>query len=230
LTSSTCETITALIYEEGFDYSEIVTIAENHHRKPNPVADLMALRALMQRGASDEEICAATSWTKTDLKARRPLLNLYPPLLAALEEGRISATVGIAASKRSQADQVVLYGVLEDNGKLTIGDVQDVRKAGGRDAFTEALADMFGDEEDDGLTLVESQHWLDRVLYHIEAADKLFPGAERGKEMYKAFSKVRKVLRGEMRLETAPDDEEDDEEEPFDTGGMSSGSGYLKVN
>jgi hypothetical protein len=117
---------------------------------------------------------------------------------------------------------------LKDNGKLTIGDVQDVRKAGGRDAFTEALADMFGDEEDDGLTLVESQHWLDRVLYHIEAADKLFPGAERGKEMYKAFSKVRKVLRGEMRLETAPDDEEDDEEEPFDTGGMSSGSGYLK--
>jgi ParB/RepB/Spo0J family partition protein len=223
------ETITALIYEEGFDYSEIVTIAENHHRKPNPVADLMALRALMQRGASDEEICAATSWTKTDLKARRPLLNLYPPLLAALEEGRISATVGIAASKRSQADQVVLYGVLEDNGKLTIGDVQDVRKAGGRDAFTEALADMFGDEEDDGLTLVESQHWLDRVMAHIEAADRIFPAHRTGTRLHMALLEIKKLIRDEMnQVEVAEPEEEDDEVYPYDPNGMSRGDGWNK--
>jgi len=109
--------------------AELLTLALNELRRPNPVAEAEALRRLLDRGAPLRDICCATGMSPARVKQRMRLLNLAAPLAQALSQGEIAAGVAEAAAKLGSTEQRALADRLAERGKLTLEDVAEARSA-----------------------------------------------------------------------------------------------------
>ena len=133
--------VEALIYrldpDEGrrFFPPEVLTLALNELRRPNPVAEAEAIRRLMDRGATLRDICRITGLPPVRVQRRMRLLRLSAPLAEALEEGRLAVGVAEAAAKLAPAEQGELAEKLARDGKLTAADVARARDAVRRSAL-----------------------------------------------------------------------------------------------
>ena len=109
--------------------AELLTLALNELRRPNPVAEAEAIRRLLDRGAPLRDICRATGMSPARVKQRMRLLNLAAPLAQALSQGEITVGTAEAAAKLSSTEQRALADRLAERGKLTLEDVAEARSA-----------------------------------------------------------------------------------------------------
>ena len=109
--------------------AELLTLALNELRRPNPVAEAEAIRRLLDRGAPLRDICRATGMSPARVKQRMRLLNLAAPLAQALSQGEIAISVAEAAAKLGSTEQRALADRLAERGKLTLEDVAEARSA-----------------------------------------------------------------------------------------------------
>ena len=126
--------VEALIYrldpDEGRRFPpEVLTLALNEQRRPNPVAEAKAIRQLMARGILPRDICLITGLSPARMQRRLRLLGLSAPLAEALVEGRLTVRVAEAAAKLAPAEQGELAEKLARDGKLTAADVARARDA-----------------------------------------------------------------------------------------------------
>lgn len=116
--------IPADVYPAGWVAPEMLTVIENNQRSANPVADCTAIARLLEQGADDAQICAATGLTRDELRARYRLHQLVPALWDALRSGAVRATVALDAARLPASGQGVLVARLGEKGTLTAADVR----------------------------------------------------------------------------------------------------------
>src|SRR5262249_58588201 len=84
----------AVVFSEGWVSTESLTLIENRHRRQNPLADMLAIEALLKAGNDEAKITQQLSIGAATIKARLRLRNLLPEVAKALRDGKIF--VGIA--------------------------------------------------------------------------------------------------------------------------------------
>lgn len=141
------ETIPALCYPANWTRAAVLGLIENEQRRPNAVADYLAITELVDAYHTEAEICEATGLTKQTVRARLRLRRLIDPLKKAMLNGEIKVSVAEEASKLSEEIQSRLADILEAEGKLTIGDVRDAQRAAVAQAAADMPGDMFGDAD-----------------------------------------------------------------------------------
>lgn len=166
------ETIPAVVEKDATANDFVQGLAENNARSNNAIEEHRMVMALIDgwkekngdAGANDRKAVAAiaqvTGMTTAQVKNARDLGRLLPELMTATEEGAMSPWSALRASRMPEAVQRRLVDVLNENGKVTVDDVQNERRAkqlaGVGDASASAAdsdQDMFGNPEDDGADL-----------------------------------------------------------------------------
>lgn len=127
---------------DGADPATIALI-ENRQRTRNPLSDLEAVKGLIERGATMNDICAATGLTKQEADALLRFDNLRPELQQGVREGKIAVSVAREAAKRNSRDQAKLVAKMEARGKLHASDIHEVRTATREQALATIPAAVF---------------------------------------------------------------------------------------
>ncbi len=135
--------IPARVFPEGTCVGEVLTLLLNEERSANPVAEVQAIEALLDRGASEEDIVLATGLTKPKLRRRMALLGLAKPLRQAFFEGRLAPGAADAAAKLGVTYQNVLVAALAEKGKVTVEDVVEVKAARAKEAVNGLPNELF---------------------------------------------------------------------------------------
>jgi ParB/RepB/Spo0J family partition protein len=113
-------------------------------RSANVAAEVQQIRQLQQMGHSDTAIARATGMALPTIRKRALLNQLPEPLAVALEDGRISASVAEATAKCPAADRETLANQFIATGRLTLGMVEDTRRAAATMVATTLPGDLFG--------------------------------------------------------------------------------------
>lgn len=100
----------------------------NRHRSSNVLAEYKAIKRLRER-MSDKEIARALGLHPSVVSQICRLDHLHPELMRALEEGRISYTVGRDAAYLERDYQERLLERLREQGQLRSADVKAVKQA-----------------------------------------------------------------------------------------------------
>lgn len=146
----------------------VIGLILNEQRSENAYVDMVRILTLTRRGHSPQEIAAATGKPISTIKRLQKLANLNAALMSGFETGAISRSVASAAASLPPTKQKELAEVLVETGKLTMQQVEDVKRVR-RDEGMVSLWDSLPDnplEED----------WRLRVRRHLqEALDEVPP-------------------------------------------------------
>ena len=135
----------AVVFQEGWVSTESLTLIENRHRRQNPLADMLAIEALLKAGNDEAKIAAQLSISAATIKARLRLRNLVPEIGQALRDGKLFVGVAEQIAKMSQAQQKELLPNLVKNDKLTAADVTAVQSATAATVTASLPEEVFGD-------------------------------------------------------------------------------------
>lgn len=124
------DTIPALIFRkaDGFQYSQVLTLAENNLRSDSPASELEAVEGLANLGFSERQIADQNNISITRVRKLLELRDLPAPLLEGFKRGNIAKTVAAKAAKQPEAVQTKLVAVYEESGKLRGKDVDQAGK------------------------------------------------------------------------------------------------------
>lgn len=149
-----------------------LTLALHASRSASPASELQAIEVILQAGGSDgeaataKEIAAQTGMSLQTVRRRLRLRSLTPPLRAAFDEGKITASVAEAAARLPEARQDELERQLRAGERLTLADVRHAGRAQAAAATSELPDGLFGDQE---------AAWQVRVGGHLIAALHAIP-------------------------------------------------------
>lgn len=133
--------ITATVYAINSFMPDVMTMLLNEQRHDNPLADFNAIQRLQQRGANEQEICAATGMSLSRLRRRARLGLLHPDLFEAFSDGKMSIVIAEACTSLTHDQQQCLLVTLREHGMLRHADIHAVKHAR-RDANMNALLDL----------------------------------------------------------------------------------------
>lgn len=123
------ETVPVVYETRRSGASEILGLAEQYQRSPNPVAEYRLVAALRERGWSTEAIARAAGMSQKQVQRRLLLGNAPPEILVAVEAGDVAASVAEAMATVPDATGRRLLARFRATGKLTGKDVTEERRA-----------------------------------------------------------------------------------------------------
>ena len=179
----------------ALDDTAALTLALNGSRSDNPVTEYLAIKSFVARGLTESEISRETGYPAAKIRARLALDGLHDALFAALSEQRITAAVAEAAARIGAESQTRLVTRLAETGRLTAGDVREVRQVEVAGALAELPFDLFEP------TAADAEAWralvradLERALASVPA-----PGASdaRARDVARAIKRALSLLKGE---------------------------------
>jgi ParB/RepB/Spo0J family partition protein len=182
----------------ALDDTAALTLALNGSRADNPVTEYLAIKSFVARGLTESEISRATGYPAAKIRARLVLDGLHEALFAALAEQRITAAVAEAAARIGPEPQAQLVTKLEESGRLTAGDVRDVRQVEVATALAALPFDLFESTE------AETGAWRAVVRADLERALATVPAD--GTSDARARDVARAIRRALALLTDEPDD------------------------
>ena len=123
--------IKAVIYESMNDYDALLAAsAHNNRRSDNIITDILAIKAVLDTKptASKSSIAKLTGIPISRVAKRMDLFNLDATLYTALADGEITNSVAEKVAKMPEVLQKELAEKFIKNGKLSMKDVEDVRR------------------------------------------------------------------------------------------------------
>lgn len=114
---------------DGWLGRDVLSILLNEQRGPNPVSELLAIERLIQAGKSEREITKATGMDAATIRKRLKLTRLIFALRIRLENGLLKPSLAEAIAVLPEAVQEQLAGRIAVTGKLSGGDLREVRQA-----------------------------------------------------------------------------------------------------
>lgn len=122
------DTIAAMIYEENYVQTSLISLMENQHRSHNFLADLENLETLMDLGLSVDQIISITAMNKASVMKVLSLQNLLPPLRKALMYNQMEQSTAMLACKLDHEKQRELVQVLEDEDRIKCAHVHKLTR------------------------------------------------------------------------------------------------------
>lgn len=169
---------------------EAYTLQANFTRRANPASEYVAIRDLMAKGYTEQEIGRTLGIKRATIRQRMALGTLIPVLYDLCETGRISVSVCEAAAKLPESIQEELLETFAaNNDKLTMNDVRATKEVR-RNSASLALSDvLFSDSAQKALIDKET------ALSHLTAAETLIKGL--GLEV--SFDTIKQELNDRIR-------------------------------
>lgn len=141
---------------EGISYSmakaSYLTIAAQKQHKPNPIAELMAIKNMIEKGYSYDEIQSALGLTKQEVEKVMLLGTLPDSIQKGIQAGSVSVSTAHSLSKLDKKYINELTKVFSDTGRLKMSDVNNVKKVNReksiQDTMKQVLPNMSFDETD----------------------------------------------------------------------------------
>lgn len=122
------ESVPVRIMAPGSVRGEVVTLAENFHRKANPASEVDAIQALLKTTPDWRDIAEKTGMPVAKVSERIRLIELLPvEILDAFKAGKIAPSVAWAITKLTNSRKATLVRTLEKKTELTSADVRGVR-------------------------------------------------------------------------------------------------------
>ena len=103
------------------------TLIENLHRSRNVASELRALRALANRGLTDDELQGFLGLPKRDFAKLSKLLALLPGWINVLEAARMSPTTAAVIASLNRFDQETLLATIEVEQRVTLDAAKSFR-------------------------------------------------------------------------------------------------------
>lgn len=128
----------------------VATVMLNSTRERNPVAELDAIEALMERGATIEQIAKEVGLSVATIKKRLRAQTIIPEIRREIDSGRIAPGIVERIAKLSKAEQDALVDDVwgddrERKARITADDVKRVRTAVVQQTAIDLPPDVFGD-------------------------------------------------------------------------------------
>lgn len=121
--------IPAVVYPDGAEVCDVLTLVENQQRGQNVLADLEAIEALIVKGASPTDIKRATGMPMQTIAARLSLASLSKELRQVWRDGGINESTAVLLSKSSKPIQRRAYLHYKQGGGLTLKTIKRLRRA-----------------------------------------------------------------------------------------------------
>lgn len=137
------ETVPARVYSADFSYESVLTLSLNVLRSSNPIAELEAIGKLLLKGAGEREIARATGLHISTIRKRLQLQDLKPEIKEAVREGKIKVSVAEKIAKLSPKDQTKVKRSLKKDGKVTMREVSEIKRAKAADVANTIPMDVF---------------------------------------------------------------------------------------
>lgn len=161
--------IDAMVLDPDFDTPDmrrVLTTLLNAQRSENPVTTMLAIEALVKKGANPKEIYEATGLRPQEVKKVSSLWNLIPELQRAARSGYMGSTIAYKVAKLPTALQQKLAD--ETTGRITAKDVHEVMLA----RTNAAMASLpFGIDD----AKQEPFDWRSAVIDGLQNLAKLIP-------------------------------------------------------
>lgn len=167
------DAVPAMVAPEGHIVPSAIGAKANALRRDNPRTRLTFIEEATAAGLDDRTICRVGGFGAAELGAARRLLGLVPDLRAALDAGRIRASVAREAAVLEPVRQATLVATLASTGRLAVGDVRAARRVV-RDAAVAALPPLLF-ETPDAVTVSD---WRTEVRRLLHQALSLVPATE----------------------------------------------------
>ena len=132
------------IYPVSAKVGAIITLVANFQRSNNPPSELHAIEQLLKRkGVNPQLIAEQLGVPIQTIEKRLKLKALVPELRAAFDTYKIAVSVAEAAARLETARQLELVPILEENGRLTMKDVNAQLEVRSKEATDALPSDMF---------------------------------------------------------------------------------------
>lgn len=119
--------VPAMVYEDEGAMREAITIMANTLRSANPVAELLAIDALIKQNFSVEQIAHETGMKLATVRKRLALKKLHEALYAGILKRKISVNIGQTCAKLPMIYQEQLSALFTVKDSLTMEDVRQVK-------------------------------------------------------------------------------------------------------
>ncbi|MBA7539990.1 hypothetical protein ES705_32279 [subsurface metagenome] len=192
--------ISARVYPKK--YRPTMVIALNNLQSANPVAELEAIEALIEEGASEKQISEATGLPLSTIRKRLKLQRLNPDLRKGLKKGEIAVSVAEKASDLPEVVQDGLANIFVEEEQLTGETVREARSVVASEAISTIPMEAFE---------VEEEPWQKQVIERVQETVKLVPiGEGEVKEMFlKIVLKLSEDIGGLVVIDDPQESESD---------------------
>jgi ParB/RepB/Spo0J family partition protein len=131
-----------VVVNNNVEDSDSASLVSNYLRSDNVLQAAYVVWRRLDSGETEKEIADEEGINVAKIRALRDMRKLRPELIQAVERGTFSPRPAQYAARLDDESQAKLVEILEENGKLTINDVSDVRKVNRNQAKVE-VADLF---------------------------------------------------------------------------------------
>lgn len=132
----------AVLFPEGTNVADIITLSANMHRRRNVMSELQAAERLIEQGYGERQIANDLHIGLNEFRSLMRLAGLIDPLRDAYTQAAIKEGAAVAAARLPTNGQLLLVDILAMNGLITMADVKEVK------AKLKAEAEGTGDDED----------------------------------------------------------------------------------
>lgn len=157
-----------LIAVDAWHGEAVLTLTANQQRSENAVSELEAIEALIDAGASEQDIYQATG---TPIQRQRRLLKLrrlLPALYDAMDAGKVKPSVAEQAARLPECVQKELLHTLDEKGRLTAADIHEARVVEQSSAVEALPLDLFETPE-------VNFDWRTAIRQRLDECLKLLP-------------------------------------------------------
>lgn len=121
--------VPAVVHEDAENLASLITLVANEQRSSNPVAELDAIKELMEKGASLNDLVEATGMRKPTIIKRMKLMGLRVEAMDKLRAGKM--TVGVAARlAQLPTDEQLAIVEAAGDGRVTHEAIRATRATG----------------------------------------------------------------------------------------------------
>lgn len=178
------DVLPARIYPETNHMTALLGLVMNGHRRPNPWAEWLAIKTLLDAGAGMAVIAQATKLPIGTIKRRAKLGNLIPEMAGRVSHGLISAVVAEAIASLSYSYQKRLLPIVAERGKLTMADVRGVVKVRASEGAEQYLpTEMFTEQGNDTAERYERVYAALCAAVGSDVAEQIARGREEYREV-----------------------------------------------
>lgn len=156
----------------------------NAARTANPIAELRMIVELLEGGADESLIAAATRMPVSSVRRRLQLLKLNKELRELADRGELLTSAAERLAKMAKSEQTKALRHYRKNGRLSLKDIADVRRAAAAKAVAALPAALFTSEE---VVAANQPAWRVNVRQMLLEARNQVPAGTESQEVMKAI-------------------------------------------